>query len=195
MWRMVGAVLVVVLGAGGCGSVTMDEETVARLTEQGVDPDLIFLVEVPGFDAAEQSMGPVGDDGFGMSYTSESRPGAIAHLRAEKTAFDDARCTAIPISDADPAVPVECASEATGWYRTSGGFHEYVLPLDPGGHLRLSAPVDALSAADLRASLLAAESLAGVTILTTPRPVPSITRGDLPSVGDGAPDNSVGEGG
>ncbi|GAB2840889.1 membrane protein [Actinocorallia aurea] len=191
---MAGVGAVLVLGVAGCGSVSVDEATVQRWEEQGIDADLLFLIEVPGFTAAGQSIGVMGEDGLGMSYTSDANPGDLAHLLVERHPFDGDRCAALPVPDADPAATVECVPDRSGWYRTSGGFHEYVLPLEQG-HVRLSAPQGAVTLDALRATLAAAESLSGISILNTPWPTPSIPRGDLPSVGDGAPDNSVNEGG
>ncbi|MDX6742280.1 hypothetical protein [Actinocorallia sp. A-T 12471] len=164
----------------------MDSATVNRLKAQGVDPALIYKVDVPGFTAAEQSMGVVGEDGYGVSYTSADFPGQTVHLRVDHGTFGERDC-ALPIFEGGPTASIVCTGDGEGWYRKGGGRHEYVLPV--ADHLlRLNAPDTALDHSALRASLTNAQPLIEAPATPTPtEPVPSVTRGDLPSIGDGAP--------
>lgn len=184
--RIAGALLAIAL-VGGCGNAVTNAATVDRLEAQGVDPDLIYEVDVPGYTPAAQSAGVINEDGFGLSYRSSER-GGIVHLRIDRSAFDDARCAEFPIFDAESGSAVRCEPDESGWFRTGGGRHEYALLL--GDHLlRLNAPADALDEYALRTALLEARPLRGEPPRPTRRPLSPVPRGDLPSVGDGAPHN------
>ena len=142
MLRIAGAVLAVGLCVTGCGAAPMDGEAVQRLTDQGVDPDLIYHLDLPGFTALEQSAEPTGDGGFRMTYVSDSDPSVRAEFRAHPSEFTEELCTSTPIPHSDGTLPTECPSDK-GWHRSSGGFHEYILTVRHG-HIRLSAPLGVL---------------------------------------------------
>lgn len=157
--RIAGAVLAVGLCVAGCKAAAMDDATVRRLTEQGVDPDSIYLVELPGFTAVEKSIKPTGDGGFSMTYVSDSDPADHAEFRTHPADFTEEMCPSTPIPNADGTLPIKCAPNPKGWYRSSGEFHEYVRAAQ--GHIRLSAPIDVLSHSDMIRSLTRSESLWG----------------------------------
>ncbi|MEU1009936.1 membrane lipoprotein [Streptomyces sp. NPDC005890] len=136
-----------------------------RLRALGIAPELVYVTDVPGFTLAQQSVGVNGDDGFSASYWAKD--GAVLHLYAERG------------SAADCPEGYVCRAPAKGRVVRIGG--EKVAP----GVLRRAA--DAVHRP-------APEELAG--LLPPPRTATApVQRGDLPSHGDGAPDNSVGEGG
>ncbi|MFH9662078.1 membrane lipoprotein [Streptomyces sp. NPDC017248] len=136
-----------------------------RLRALGIAPELVYVTDVPGFTPAQQSLGVNGDDGFSLSYWA--RNGAVLHLYAERG------------SAADCPEGYVCLAPAKGHVvRISG---EKTAP----GVLRRAA--DAVHRP-------APTELAG--LLPPPRTATApVERGDLPPYGDGAPDNSVGEGG
>ncbi|KOX02989.1 hypothetical protein [Streptomyces sp. NRRL B-3648] len=146
-------------------ATTSRTELDEHLRALGIAPELVYLTDVPGFTLAQQSIGVNGDDGFSASYWAKD--GAVLHLYAERG------------SAADCPTDYVCRAPAKGRVvRISG---EKVAP----GVLRRAA--DAVHRP-------APEELAG--LLPPPRTATApVQRGDLPSYGDGAPDNSVGEGG
>lgn len=185
------------LTLSACGSQLLSDAQMERLERDGVDLSLVYLVELPGYTLAEQSLGVVGEDGFGASYTNSA--GNVAHLRVEHVVHvaDDGRtgdgCGA-PLLDAAPGAPLSCARDDTGLYRSSGGRHEYVVVF--GDHrLSLNAPSDDPDRAALTRALLDARSGAGdppsspgVPPVLPGNPSPAQPpRGDLPPIGDGAP--------
>ncbi|ROO88956.1 hypothetical protein EDD29_6643 [Actinocorallia herbida] len=160
MLRIAVAVLSAGLCVSGCEAPAMDDATVRRLTEQGVDPDFIFRAEVPGFTAEEKTVEPLDGGGFRMRYVSDSNSDDHAELQVHPVDFTAESCASTPIPNADSAAPVECVDNGKGLYRSGGGFHEYVHSLQHG-HIRLSAPIDAISPTDLRDALNESESLWG----------------------------------
>lgn len=183
-------VLILLLAAGcgtesaaaGDGPAPLPDATYQRVLGQGVDPALVYVVEVPGFELAEQSAGVLGDADYGATYVTKGGVATVeAHLRVSRGSYDAARCASEPLGSG----AVSCVADDKGWYRTGGGQHEYVVASD--GHvLALSAPVDAVDRADLVAAALGARRQDGGDITPVAPPTP-VTRGDLPTTGDGAP--------
>ncbi|MFI9246713.1 membrane lipoprotein [Streptomyces sp. NPDC053086] len=137
----------------------------ARLRALGIAPELVYVTDAPGFTLAQQSVGVNGDDGFSVAYWAKN--GAVLHLYAERG------------SAAGCPEGYACLAPAKGQVvRISG---EKV------------APAVIRSAADAVHRPTPAE-LAGL-LPPAPTATAPVARGDLPSYGDGAPDNSVGEGG
>ncbi|WP_030984810.1 hypothetical protein [Streptomyces sp. NRRL WC-3744] len=136
-----------------------------RLRALGIAPELVYVTDVPGFTLAQQSIGVNGDDGFSAAYWAKN--GAVLHLYAERG------------SAADCPEGYACLAPAKGQVvRISGE--------------KVAADV-LRSAADAVHRPEPAELAA---LLPPPRTATApVRRGDLPSYGDGAPDNSVGEGG
>ncbi|GAA2196255.1 membrane protein [Streptomyces bangladeshensis] len=136
-----------------------------RLRASGIAPELVYVTEVPGFTLAQQSVGVSGDDGFSAAYWAKN--GAILRLSAERG------------SAADCPEDHICRAPAKGHVvRISG---EKVAP-------------DVLRRA---ADAVHRPTPAELAALLPPAPTATapVQRGDLPSYGDGAPDNSVGQGG
>ncbi|MET8140976.1 hypothetical protein ABZU32_11775 [Sphaerisporangium sp. NPDC005288] len=183
-----------VLGAllSGCGSEgVLSQAVIDRAHAQGVAPDLIYVVDLPGYELAEQSVGGVGEEGFGAFYVSPD--GRRVELRVDRGDFSDGQCADTPISGADPpTAPVRCDRDEVGWYRQGGGRHEYTAVR--GDHyIRLAGRLADVDRAALKAAVAGARPATGTG---TPSPPPSpVERGDLPTSGDGAPDNEVGPGG
>ncbi|MEU7000882.1 hypothetical protein [Nonomuraea sp. NPDC046570] len=148
MRRPVAVLAVLGMVVAGCGTGAQLSQAVldqARL--QGVAPDLIYAVELEGYELVEQSVGGVNEEGFGAFYVSPA--GSRVELRVDRGRFGDGLCVDTMLKDAEPqTAPVTCERDEVGWYRVGGGRHEYTA-----------------------------------------------VRGDLPTVGDGAPHNPVGPGG
>lgn len=170
------------------GPAPLPDDTYQRVLAQGVDPDLVHTIELPGFELAEQSAGVLGAADYGATYVPTEPPhDTEVRLVVRTGTYDGARCAGDPLATAGGStVPVaSCASDDAGWYRTGGGWHEYVV-LDAGHVLTISAPATAVGRGDLVEAALGARHQDGGTIApkTPSSPVP---RGDLPTTGDGAP--------
>ncbi|WP_344451361.1 hypothetical protein [Actinocorallia aurantiaca] len=188
------------LALSACGSQVLSAAQTERLERDGVDLVLVYLVEIPGYALAEQSLGVIGEDGFGASYTDGG--GRVAHLRVERGAYTDELCAG-PFTDAPSDAPVTCVRDDVGWYRASNGRHEYIAV--SGDHrLSLNAPLDDPDRAVLGRALAEAEDRFGDKArfgspppvrLSDPSPTSPAPRGDLPTIGDGAPVHPSGPGG
>lgn len=192
---LAGLSVLTLLLAAGCGTehagaddgpAPLPDATFQRVLGQGVDPGLVYAVELPGFELAEQSAGVLGDADYGATYVpAAGDPTGQAHLRVSRGTYDAARCGRDPLPE---GAVTSCAPDATGWYRTGGGWQEYVVASD--GHvLALSAPAGAVDRADLVAAALGARRQDGgaLTPATPATPASPVSRGDLPTTGDGAP--------
>lgn len=171
----------------------LSDAVMDRLAAQGVAPDLVYTVELPGYELADQSVGVVGDEGFGASYVSPD--GRQVELTVDRGQPDDGMCTGTPIGHADPpSPPTTCERDGTGWYRAGGGRHEYVAVR--GDHtLRLNAPIADVDRATLDAAVTNARPVTREASETSAPSSSRPERGDLPATGDGAPNNTVGPGG
>lgn len=182
-------------GAADGGPAPLPEETYQRVLSQGVDPALVYTIELPGFELAEQSAGVLGDADYGAVYLPAEPPyTAEVHLSVRDGSYDDSRCERDPLPGPGGGVPAtveSCEVEADGWYRTGADSHEYVVRLD-GHHLVVGAPTDALDREALTTAALSARRQDGTTSSPLPPSSPA-TRGDLPSNGDGAPVDPYGE--
>lgn len=171
------------------GPAPLPEDTYRRVLAQGVDAAAVYTIEIPGFELAEQSAGVVGDSDYGATYVPVDPPSTTeVHLQVSSGTYDADRCASGPLQGATGGTPspVEaCEPDATGWYRTGGGRQEYVV-LDAGHVITVSGPTAGVDRQDLVDAALGArhQDGAGITPVTPSSPV---TRGDLPTTGDGAP--------
>ena len=154
----------------------------ARVAPVGIDPALVYVTDVDGFELATQSVGVVGDDGMSASYMrfEAGRTGSVllttGRTAAAPDAASDVACADLP--DASATV-LRCVVEI--------------------GDVRVLLEGEDVDAATLR------EAAAGVRVpradeLDTlfeelPTPGPPVERGDLPPEGDGAPMDPPGVGG
>ncbi|MEU2060281.1 membrane lipoprotein [Streptomyces sp. NPDC013455] len=136
-----------------------------RLRALGIAPELVYVTDVPGFTLARQSVGVNGDDGFSVAYWAKG--GAVLHLYAERG------------SAADCPERHVCRAPAKGQV-----VRLYGEKVPPEVLRRAADAVRRPARAELAAILPPA-----------PTATAPVERGDLPSYGDGAPDNSVGQGG
>ncbi|MFC6087322.1 hypothetical protein [Sphaerisporangium aureirubrum] len=178
-------------GGGPAGALTPAALEQAR--GQGVAPDLIYAVEVKGYSLADQSVGVVGDAGFGAFYVSES--GHRVQLRIDRGTMSDDSCPGVPVTDMEPlTAPVRCERDEAGWYREGGGHHEYVAVR--ADHLiKLAGRVGEVDRATLKAAVAGARPVSQSDPGTPSTPATPVQRGDLPTTGDGAPIQPTGPGG
>lgn len=176
-------------GAAEDGPAPLSDDTYQRVVGQGVDRALVYTIQLPGFDLAEQSAGVVGESDYGATYLPVDPPYTTeVSLEVRAGGYDDARCEREPLrgpTGAAPAAVESCEPEADGWYRTAGDQHEYVVA-GAGHHLVLGGPAEAVDRDTLTAAALGARSQEG-TGASPAQPSSPVTRGDLPTTGDGAP--------
>jgi len=190
-------ILFVALGLvvlSGCGSgAAVSGAEMERLRAQGVAPDLVYLVDLPGYELAEQSMGVINEEGFGAVYASPA--GRQVELRVDHGAFGDDVCQGVPVHNATPPdARVTCERDDAGWYRVAGDRHEYVS-VQGDRLLTLNGRVTEVSRDALKAAVAGARHAVSDGS-GTPEPARTpVQRGDLPTAGDGAPNNEVGPGG
>ncbi|MYR42185.1 hypothetical protein [Streptomyces sp. SID5910] len=168
-----------------------------RAEALGIAPELVYVTRTPDLTLAQQSVGVVGDDGFSASYVVDAS-GAAVRLAVDRGSMTEDTCRELPVGDMS-GERTGCEPDAGMLYRTGGGRHEYALPKN-GFVIRLTADADAVPRAVLREaadSVHRPDAAEAAATLPSPRPAATapVERGDLPPVGDGAPDNSVGLGG
>lgn len=169
----------------------------ARAQALGVAPELVYVTEAPGFALAQQSVGVLGDDGFSATWVSRET-GAHLRLSVDRGSITDATCPEQPVGDMS-GERTTCERDGDVWYRTGAGRHEYAVP-EEGHVVRVSGEAEAVPRDVLREAALAAhrpDASEAAALLPSAEPAPGapVERGDLPSFGDGAPDNNVDVGG
>ncbi|MCA2176303.1 hypothetical protein LDL08_08920 [Nonomuraea glycinis] len=163
----------VVLSACGSGSA-LSQAVIDQATRQGVAPDLMYVVDLPGYELAEQSVGAVNEEGFGAFYTASD--GRQVEMRVDRGPYTCAGT---------------CERDGDGWYTEHEGRQEYVA-VRADHYVRLICPDGQVDRAVLKQ---AAEGARPVVGDGTPAPAPSrVERGDLPENGDGAPIQPTGPG-
>ncbi|KRA32744.1 MULTISPECIES: hypothetical protein [unclassified Nocardioides] len=181
-------------GADG-GPAPLPDDTYQRVLSQGVDPALVHTIALSGFELAEQSAGVRGDSDYAAVYVPDEPPYTTeVHLDVKEGSYDRATCERTPLGGPSGGLPApveSCEADGTGWYRTGGGWHEYVVSRD-GHHLTVGAPTAAVDRDSLTRAALGARRQDGTTPAVLP-PLSPVTRGDLPTTGDGAPVDPYGE--
>ncbi|WP_328844412.1 hypothetical protein [Streptomyces sp. NBC_00258] len=182
----------------GTGSPADPAELAARARALGIAPEHVYVTGAPGFAVAQQSVGVFGGDGFHTAYFSQ-KTHAQFELFVDRGTLTAENCPKTQVGQGSGEA-VTCERDGDGWYRKAGGRHEYAVPRD--GHvIRLVGDANGPARAVLRAAAEAAHhpDAAELTALLPPAPEGAATepveRGDLPPVGDGAPDNEVGASG
>ncbi|WP_030758330.1 hypothetical protein [Streptomyces griseus] len=164
-----------------------DLEARARYARTRVEH--VYVTEAEGYAPALQSAGVVGDDGFQITYV-DGKGGRIT-LSAERRPFTAEECAAGP-PDGDG-----CEAGGGGRYRRSGDRHAYLRD-ENGLRVEVAAPLTVPRGLLERAAAAAHRADDAELDAVLPRataPAGPVERGDLPPVGDGAPDNSVGASG
>jgi hypothetical protein len=146
-----------------------------RARRQGAAPELMYVVDLPGYEVAEQSVGVINDDGFGAVYTSPG--GEHVELRVDRGPYVRAGTS---------------ERDGGGWYTVNGGDQEYVA-VRKDHHIRLICPVGQVDRAVLKQAAQGARPATG-TGPPAPLPPAPVERGDLASNGE-APVRRRGPGG
>jgi hypothetical protein len=166
------AVLLASLGVGvlsGCdGGVALSRERLDDLRAQGVAPDSVYLVDLPGYELAEQSMSVYNDEGFQTFYYSAE--GRQVWFGVDRGAFGDEVCQETPLHDAGPVTaPISCEFDEVGWYRTSGPRHEYAIT-DAGHVIRISGLIADVDRVRLKEAMAGVWQVAGDGVPVTSSP-------------------------
>ncbi|MDX3072580.1 hypothetical protein [Streptomyces sp. MI02-7b] len=183
--------LPVVVTSAACGTESANRpELEARARALGIARDMVYVTDVPGYTLAAQSVGVVGDHGYGAFYSSPG--GGMIAIRVDERRGDPVACSD---PDTRPATERGSCEQDESWYRASGTGHEYVFQ-DGGRVIRLSGDRagvtrDVLRRAAEHAHQADDRELAGVLPTGGVGPGP-VERGDLPADGDGAPQDPFG---
>ncbi|WP_424533160.1 hypothetical protein ACOZ38_22505 [Sphaerisporangium viridialbum] len=158
MRRVISLSLLGVLSGCGAG-VTLSRAQLDDLRSEGVAPDMVYLVDLPGYELAEQSMSVYNEEGFQTYYFSAE--GRQVWFGVDRGTFSDAICAAKPLHDAEPLIPPDsCEYDEAGWYRTSGRQHEYAA-VDEGHVIRLSGLKADVDRASLKEAISGARHASG----------------------------------
>lgn len=188
-------------GAGGPSAAASDvpdhAELEARATALQTRTDHVYVTEIAGYTLATQSVGVLGDDGFGSSYTDKS--GHVIQLGVERAEYSPADCGKKPVTDGSAGYTV-CEREGEGWYSATALGHSYARPAGDVV-VTVSAELPGVDRATLRTAAEGAHLADDAELDRILPPLGQapgsqpIERGDLPPEGDGAPDNEVGASG
>lgn len=176
------------LALSACGTQSANGAALeSRARSLGIEPAMVYVTDVPGYRVALQSVGVIGDHGFGVSYSGPE--GGTIELRVDERAFSgpDGCAEDTGGTGTDQAT---CEQEGNHWYRATSTSHSYVLE-DAGRVIRLSADPGTVGRDVLRQ---AAEHVHRASDAESARVLPSEDgggrgrpeRGDLPANGDGA---------
>ncbi|MGW1464814.1 hypothetical protein ACWCPT_10775 [Streptomyces sp. NPDC002308] len=184
-------------GAGGASpaaDVPDHAELEARATALQTRADRVYITEVAGYTLATQSVGVLGDDGFGSSYTDKN--GHVIQLGVERADYSPADCNKKPVSDGSAGYTV-CEREGESWYSATALGHAYART-EGDVSVTVSAGLPGVDRATLREAAEAAHLADDAELDRILPPLGQapgsqpIQRGDLPPEGDGAPNNEVG---
>ncbi|MFJ2438129.1 hypothetical protein ACIOWM_33455 [Streptomyces anulatus] len=208
------ALALTLAAATGCGTEVASDTAAARSASAAPAPDRaeleararavqtvaehVWVTEAPGYTLARQSVGVVGDDGFGSVYTTSG--GGQIQLRVERLPHADADCTDGPAAGSAQDPVVTCERDGGQWYRATESGHAYA---QEQGDLvvTVSGAREEVDRAALRAAARAAHRADDHELDQVLPPAGEaagrqpVERGDLPPVGDGAPNNDVGASG
>ncbi len=183
--RAVAVVPVLALALAACGSgAPASRASIAEVSEPvGIAAELVYVADVDGFDLVTQAVGPFGNDGMSAIWT---RTGGDDYAVVTLTTDRLPDPAAVPCDQLDDQLDDQADRPELRCEVVVGGAHVTLLGEGvDGDRLReIADTVHVPSEGEL--SRLFAELRA---------PDGPTERGDLPAEGDGAPDNSVGEGG
>jgi hypothetical protein len=182
-------------------------ELEARASAAQLVAEHVWVTEAGGYALARQSVGVLGDDGFGSSYTAPD--GGTIQLSVERRPHAEAECTDGSAVAGGQEPLVTCERDGEQWYRATETGHAYA---QERGELviTVSGSREKVDRATLRSAARAAhraddheldQVLPPAEEAPGQRPAEEapgeqpVERGDLPPVGDGAPNNDVGASG
>jgi hypothetical protein len=169
-------------------------ELKARAQALGIAPAAVYAIEAPGYTLAQQSVGVYGGDGFSATYVSQKN-GTQLQLTVDRGTMTADTCPTQPPADSS-GTRTNCTRDGDAWYRGGGEVAEYVVP-KKGFLVRIrgeGVPRDVLREAVDNLHRPSTDEL-DTLLPSAPAGGEPVERGDLPPVGDGAPDNNVGAGG
>ncbi|MFF3330991.1 hypothetical protein ACFYWX_15715 [Streptomyces sp. NPDC002888] len=188
-------------GTAGSGTGSADAspadsaELAARAQALGIAPEFVYITGAPGYTLAQQSVGVLGDDGFSAVYWSQ-KTNTQLQLSVDRGTLTAENCPQQPVGDAGGA-HTTCTRDGEAWYRSNGQQKEYAIPKE--GHvIRLrgeGVPREVLSEAAREVHRPSADELDTLLPEAAAQQTEPVERGDLPPVGDGAPNNNVDVGG
>ncbi|MZG03188.1 hypothetical protein [Streptomyces sp. SID5614] len=173
-------------------------ELEARASAAQLVAEHVWVTEAEGYALARQSVGVLGDDGFGSVYTEPD--GGQIRLSVERLPHADADCTEGPAPGSAQEPLVVCERDGDQWYSATESGHAYAREQD-GLVVTLSGTRQEVDRATLRAAARAAHRADDYELDQVLPPAGEgagrqpVERGDLPPVGDGAPNNDVGASG
>ncbi|WP_444971481.1 hypothetical protein [Streptomyces sp. SAI-25] len=173
-------------------------ELEARAAATQLVTDHVWVTEAAGYALARQSVGVLGDDGFGSSYTAPD--GGLLQLSVERRPHAVADCTGAAVQSDGEKPLVTCERDGEHWYRATESDHAYARE-QAGLVITVSGAREKVDRATLRSAARAAHRADGHELDRVLPPAGGgsgqqpVERGDLPPVGDGAPDNEVGASG
>ncbi|MFI1222337.1 MULTISPECIES: hypothetical protein [unclassified Streptomyces] len=158
----------------------------------------VWVTEAAGYTLARQSVGVIGDDGFGSVYTTPE--GGRIQLSVERRPHAVADCTEHPAPAGGQEPVVTCERQGGQWYRATASGHAYARE-QAGLVVTVSGTLRDVDRATLRSASLLAHRADDHELDQVLPPAGEasgrqpVERGDLPPVGDGAPNNDVGASG
>ncbi|MFF8813301.1 hypothetical protein [Streptomyces pactum] len=187
-------------------------ELARRAAALGTRLDMVYVIDLPGFEPAPQSVGVIGDHGFQSAYVRKA--GGTVLLSVDEARGAGAACAtppagapagkgssaggsatdrpATPPASAGPAE--QCEADGGNWYRATAAEHEYALERD-GLVIRLAADRQTVNRATLRRAAgtvhRADDAELARVLPARPGAAQPGERGDLPREGDGAPVDPV----
>lgn len=188
--------LPVLLALAACGTKTADRPGLEdRARALGTEAEMVYVTELPGYSLAVQSVGVRGENGFGSSYVRVG--GRTIDLRVDVQEHSPVGCVQ-PGTFLDEGETVICERDGEDWYRATRTTHEYVRE-DAGRVIRLSALRNLVTRDTLRSAVRNLHQADdGELAEILPKNTGSnggaggIERGDLPTSGDGPPQDPPG---
>lgn len=190
---LLGPVLLTACGTEDAGAAD-PAELKSRAQALGIAPDAVYATEAPGYTLAQQSVGVYGGDGFSATYVSQKN-GTQLQLTVDRGTMTAGTCPTQPPADSS-GTRTHCTRDGDAWYRGGGEGAEYVVP-KKGFLVRIrgeGVPRDVLREAADNLHRPSTDEL-DTLLPSAPAGGEPVERGDLPPVGDGAPDNNVDAGG
>jgi hypothetical protein len=170
--------LLAALTACATGSPASAEAIAERAEPAGIAPDLVWTADLSGFSLAVGSVGPYADEGMSSIWTRVADDGLAMVTLLTTRQPDPEAVPCAELADAVGAEALTCDVAVDGGYvtlRSEGVSASALREIAESVHVPSATELDRL--------------FADVPTFDGPT-----ERGDLPP-GDGAPDNSVGEGG
>ncbi|MFG3405913.1 hypothetical protein [Streptomyces sp. NPDC048142] len=167
----------------------------------------VWVTEAAGYTLARQSVGVIGDDGFGSVYTTPG--GGQIQLSVERRPHTETDCGDDPAPTGAPEPLVTCERDGEQWYRATESGHAYTQEQE-GLVVSVRGKLAEVDRATLRVAARAAHRADDHELDRVLPPADEapgqrppgegpgqqpVERGDLPPVGDGAPNNDVGTSG